>query len=96
MQKKIAPTERDFFKQPFTPAELRALLKSLHLTAHDVVSTKSPSCKKLGLDERAVSEDELIALMAQEPRLIRRPLIVVDGQAIIGFDKSKLMEVLKR
>lgn len=71
-------------------------MKSLGLTAHDVVSTKSPSYKKLGLDQRAVSEDELIALMVQEPRLIRRPLIVIDGQAIIGFDKSKLTEVLKR
>lgn len=89
-------SERDFFKQPFTATELRALLKSLKLTARDVVSTKSPSYKKLGLDRRAVSEDELIALMAQEPRLIRRPLIVVDGQPVVGFDKAKLMEVLKR
>jgi arsenate reductase len=75
---------------------LRALLKSLRLTAHDVVSTKSPSYKKLGLDKRAASEDELIALMAQEPRLMRRPLIVVDGKPVVGFDKMKLKEVLKR
>ncbi len=72
------------------------MLKSLKLTAHNVVSMKSPSYKKLGLDKRATSEDELIALMAQEPRLIRRPLIVVNGHPVVGFDKTKLMEVLKR
>jgi arsenate reductase (glutaredoxin) len=72
------------------------LLKSLRLTAHEVASTKSPSYKKLGLDNRSVSEDELIALMVQEPRLIRRPLIVVNGRSIVGFDKAKIVEVLKR
>ena len=79
----------------FTLDELRALLKSLKLTPRDVVATKSPAYKKLGLDKRAVSDDELLALMTQEPRLLRRPLIVVDGEPVIGFDKAKLARVLK-
>jgi len=74
---------------------LRALLKSLKLTPRDVVATKSPAYKKMGLDQRAVSDDELLALMIQEPRLIRRPLVVVDGNPVIGFDKEKLARVLK-
>ncbi|MBM3129600.1 MAG: hypothetical protein FJ009_13355 [Chloroflexi bacterium] len=49
----------------------------------------------MGLDQRAVSDDELLALMIQEPRLIRRPLVVVDGNPVIGFDKEKLARVLK-
>jgi arsenate reductase-like glutaredoxin family protein len=47
--------------------DLRALLNSLKLTAHQVVSTKSPSYKLLGLDERGVLDEELLALMVQEP-----------------------------
>jgi arsenate reductase-like glutaredoxin family protein len=26
--------------------------------------------------------------MAREPRLIRRPLAVVDGQLVVGFDRA--------
>ena len=74
---------------------MRSLLKSLHLTAHDVLSTKSPAYKKMGLAERKVSEDELLELMVQEPRLLRRPLFVIDGKPVIGFDKERLMQATK-
>ena len=50
----------------------------------------------MGLGQRHLSEDKLIELMVQEPRLIRRPLTIVDGHAIIGFDKSMLSEALKK
>ncbi len=76
--------------------ELRGLLKSLNLTAHDVVSSKSPAYKKLGLDRREVSDEELLTLMVQEPRLLRRPLIVIDGKPFVGFDREKLDERLKK
>jgi arsenate reductase-like glutaredoxin family protein len=67
----------------------------LKLAPHEVVSTKSPAYKKLGLDKRDVSGEELLSLMVQEPRLLRRPLVVVDGQAIIGFDREQLGRLLK-
>ncbi len=69
-------------------------MNSLHLTAREVLSTKSPSFRALGVDPAQKSDDELIALMAQEPRLIRRPLIVVNGKAVVGFDKEMLRELL--
>mgnify|MGYP001559631404 FL=1 len=94
-QKQVKAETRDFFKKSFTVDELRALLKSLNLTARDVVSTKSPAYKKLGLDKREVSDDELLALMVQEPRLLRRPLVVVDGEPVIGLDKVRLNQLLK-
>jgi arsenate reductase (glutaredoxin) len=90
----VAYESRDFFKQPFTIEELRTLLKSLQLAAHEVVSTKSPAYKKLGLDRRTVTEDEMLALMVQESRLLRRPLSVVNGKPVIGFDKAKFKEML--
>ena len=40
----------------------------------------SPSFRKLGLDRKALKDDQLIALMLDQPRLIRRPLIVVNGE----------------
>ena len=76
--------------------ELRALLKSLNLTARDALSTKSPSLKKMGIDPSEKSDEELLRLMAQEPRLIRRPLIVVDGKPVVGFDRDALNVRLKK
>ena len=75
---------------------MRALLKSLNLTARDVLSTKSPSLKKLGIDPGKKSDEELLRSMAQEPRLMRRPLIVVDGKPVVGFDRDALNARLEK
>ena len=82
--------ERDFFKDGFTEAELRELLGDTNPA--DVFSWRSPSARKLGLDRDTVSDDELIRLMLDEPRLIRRPLIQVDGRLIVGTDKKAMAE----
>ena len=82
--------ERDFFKDGFTEAELRDLLGDT--PPADVFSWRSPSARKLGLDRDTVSADELIRLMLEEPRLIRRPLIQVEGRLIVGTDKKAMAE----
>ena len=82
--------ERDFFKDGFTESELRDLLGDT--PPADVFSWRSPSARKLGLDRDTVSDDELIRLMLDEPRLIRRPLIQVDGRLIVGTDKKAMAE----
>ena len=82
--------ERDFFKDSFTESELRELLGET--APADVFSWRSPSARKLGLDRDTVSADELISLMVSEPRLIRRPLIRVDGKLVVGTDKRAMAE----
>ena len=58
----------------------------------DVFSWRSPSARKLGLDRDTVTDDELISLMAGEPRLIRRPLLQAGGRLIVGTDKKAMAE----
>ena len=82
--------ERDFFKDSFTEAELRELLGDT--PPADVFSWRSPSARKLGLDKDTVTADELVSLMVGEPRLIRRPLINVEGRLIVGTDKKAMAE----
>ena len=82
--------ERDFFKDGFTETELRELLGDTNPA--DIFSWRSPFARKLGLDRDTVSPDELISLMVGEPRLIRRPLIEVDGRLIVGTDKKAMAE----
>ncbi len=83
-------TRRDYFQQRFSVDELRALLHSLNLSAHDVLSTRAGKYKELGLDRRDVSEDELVQLMVEEPTLLRRPLIKRGSRSVVGFHLSEL------
>ena len=74
--------ERDYFKEPFTEGELQALGAEAGVT--QIFARRSPSLKKLGLADRELSDGEMIALMLQEPRLIRRPIIRIGGRLLVG------------
>jgi arsenate reductase-like glutaredoxin family protein len=52
----------------------------------DFVSTRSPVFKQRGLP---TSKKEAIALMMENPNLIRRPIVVKGSQVIFGFDKER-------
>lgn len=71
---------REFFQDRFSERELRDLLGENHAT--QFFSWASPSFRKLGVDRNSLDEDHLISMMLAEPRLIRRPLIVVNGELL--------------
>ena len=82
--------ERDFFKDEFSEVELRKLLGDT--PPSDIFSWRSPSARTLKLDREKVSADELIRLMVEQPRLIRRPLIRTDERLFVGTDKEAMAE----
>ena len=84
--------ERDFFKDTFSRDELIEIIGSRN--PEEFFSFRSPSFKKLGVEREDLKDDELIDLMLQEPRLIRRPLISGRGMLFVGTDKKMLREFL--
>ena len=92
-QSGIELDERDFFADPFTSEELRGLIGDAPIS--DYFSWRSPSFRKLGLKREEMSDDQMLELMAEEPRLIRRPLIMTpDGKLIVGTDKKAMADLV--
>jgi arsenate reductase-like glutaredoxin family protein len=52
----------------------------------DFVSTRSPVFKERPLP---TSKKEAIALMMENPNLIRRPIVIKGSKVIFGFDKDR-------
>ena len=52
----------------------------------DFVSTRSPVFKQRPLPK---SKKEAIALMMENPNLIRRPIVIKGAKVIFGFDKEQ-------
>jgi arsenate reductase len=80
--------ERDFFKDAFTRAEIDELLQGK--PASEMFNFRSPSFKQLGLERDKLSDNELIDLMLKEPRLVRRPVVRIDGKVYFSADRSVL------
>ena len=91
-QQGVEPEEREFFDDRFSESELRHLIGDR--APADLFSWRSPAFKKLGLEASELDEERLIELMLEEPRLIRRPLVEVDGNLIDGRDSQALSEAL--
>jgi arsenate reductase-like glutaredoxin family protein len=56
----------------------------------------SPSFRKLGVPRDALDDEQLVAMMLEQPRLMRRPLIVVDGELLTPLSGSDpIIQTLK-
>jgi len=92
LQKSFTLKERDFFKEPFTRAEIKNILGDT--PASQMFNFNSPSFKKMALSPETLSQDDLIDLMLQEPRMIHRPVITIKGNTYFGATQKVLESVL--
>ena len=82
--------ERDYAKEPLSGAELKELFKAVD--PRDYINPKSPAFKKMNLKGKTMTAEQALRLMAQEPNLIKRPLIVAGRRIIAGFDRNQLVQ----
>ena len=80
----ISPRVVDYLKTPPCAAELKAILKKLGLRPRDLMRKGEPLYAELGLKDRDLDDDALIALMVANPILIERPIVVSGGKAALG------------
>ncbi len=85
---------REFFKDRFTKEELRTLLEQNNLTVQDVISTRSTPYKQHDLANRDLTDDEILDLMIEDPRLLRRPIVLSGDTVIIGHNEKQLRELV--
>ncbi len=84
--------EHDYAKQPLSAAELKVLFAGRD--PRDFLNPKSPAFKAMGLKGRKLTAAEALALMGKEPNLIKRPLVVANGEIVAGFDRERLRALL--
>jgi len=73
---------------------IKDLLKKLGINARELMRTKEDIYKELGLKD---VEDEalLIKAMAENPKLIERPVVIKGNKAVIGRPPEKVVAFLK-
>jgi Spx/MgsR family transcriptional regulator len=84
--------ERDLGKEPLSEAELERLIGSAEVTAF--LNTRSSSYRAQGFREQPPTRAQAIRLMAQDPNLIKRPIVVKGRTQVLGFDQGKLRALI--
>ena len=86
----IAHTYREYTKDPLSEAELRDVLTKLGKGPKDVLRKRDAT--KAGLTGEE-TDDQLIALMAENPRLLERPIGVLGDRAALGRPPENLLAI---
>jgi arsenate reductase-like glutaredoxin family protein len=85
--------ERDYAKSPLSATELKQLFAGRD--PRDFLNARSPAYKAMNLAGKSITADQAISLMAKDPNLIKRPLVIAGKQMIAGFDRDQLRNALK-
>jgi arsenate reductase len=73
---------------------IRELLTKAHITAREALRVREPLVAELGLLDEGVGDDRLIALMAEHPELLQRPIVVRGERAVLARPVERVLELL--
>lgn len=77
-------TFRDIKEEPLTREEVEKLAKMLG-GATELFSRRAIKYREMKLNERELSESEMIDLMSTEYTFLKRPILVINGKASAGY-----------
>ena len=70
------------------------MLRKAGVGPREVLRTKEPEYKELGLDSPDVSDDDLIAAMVEHPQLLQRPVVERGDRAVLARPPERVLEIL--
>jgi arsenate reductase len=84
-----------YLETPLSAAHLQKLLSMLGLSPRQLLRTGEDEYKTLGLSNSQLTDAQLIDAMANQPKLIERPILVVGDKAVIGRPPEKILEIVQ-
>ena len=84
----------NYMIDPIPRDKLRTLARKTGGTVRDLIRTKEPEYRQLGLDSQDVTEDFILDMMALHPVLVQRPIVEVADRAVIARPAEKVNEIL--
>ena len=83
---------RDLDKQRLTESELEELIGGRDYS--EFLNTRNEMYRTRNMKEHPPSRAEAIKLMAKEPNLIRRPVVIRGSQIVLGLDEEAYQKLL--
>ncbi|WP_147200657.1 arsenate reductase (glutaredoxin) [Pantoea sp. MBD-2R] len=91
----ITPEIVLYLEDPPPVSTLKTLLAKLEFTtARELMRQQEDVYKQLNLDDETLSEEQLLQIMADNPKLIERPIVIAYGRARLGRPPAQVLEIL--
>jgi len=83
-----------YLKNPLKEYDIKSLLEKLDIPARDLVRRSEEAFKQSGLNLSS-NEELLIEVMAKNPTIIERPIVVLGDRAVIGRPPENVLELIE-
>jgi len=93
MDNGIEPEILEYLKDVPTIAVLKTVLKKLGLSPNQILR-KGEAIFKEKYKGQDLSDDQLLAAMVENPKLIERPIVIKGNKAVLGRPPEKVLELI--
>ena len=83
----------EYLKTPPSEKELKIILKKLGMKAEDIIRKKEPLFQEK-FEGKKFTEDQWIKVLAKNPILIERPIVVKGNKAVIGRPTENILQII--
>jgi arsenate reductase len=85
----------DYLQKPLSRTDIAELASRMNVPVRSIVRKKEPLFVELRLNERDVTENELLDAMAEHPILLNRPIVVVQDKGKITARLCRPSDIVK-
>lgn len=87
----------EYLKEPLTEEIIKDLIKKLNITnVREMMRPKEAEYKELNLGDENKTDEELIKAMIKFPKIIERPIVIKENDAVIGRPIEKVISFLAK
>lgn len=88
--------ERHLFRETPTVEELKYILSLTTEGIDEILATRSQTFKNLNLNIEEMTVNEVLELLVEKPKLLRRPILVDNKKLVIGYNPGELLKLSKK
>ncbi|MBY7145042.1 transcriptional regulator Spx [Virgibacillus sp. NKC19-3] len=92
----ISYVERNILKEPLTVRELHHVLRMTLDGTDEIISTRSNAFKELNVEIDTLPLQELLALINENPGLLKSPIIMDEKRIQVGYHEEDIRQFLPR
>ncbi|MCV3735295.1 arsenate reductase (glutaredoxin) (plasmid) [Rhizobium sp. TRM96647] len=90
----IEPTVIEYLKTPPSRDELAGMIADAGLTVQEAIREKGTPYAELGLDDPALTDEQLLDAMLKDPILINRPFVVTPMGTRLSRPSEVVLDIL--
>jgi len=90
----VEPEIVEYLKDVPSKDELKNVVTYLGVNPRDILRKKEADYKESGLNNDNLSDDEVLDIMTQYPKVIERPIVVNGSKAAIGRPPENVLKII--